>query len=196
MKVNKCSRWLLTIVAAGSITLLGGCGFHLRGEMPLAPPLHNLYVQSIDPYGTLVRILEQSLKMSNVHLAANSSEANTILTIIRDDTAQDLLSVGGSQQTRQYKLSVIVAFEVTDNSGRILVEPQTLVESRVITIQSNQILGSSNEANLYFQQMRGTLASAIMYRLSSHEITKTINQAVALNAHAAKSSPEKNIAKS
>jgi LPS-assembly lipoprotein len=195
MTVNKCSRWLLTIVAAGSITLLVGCGFHLRGEMPLAPPLHNLYVQSIDPYGTLVRILEQSLKMSNVHLAANSSEANTILTIIRDDTAQDLLSVGGSQQTRQYKLSVIVAFEVTDNSGRILVEPQTLVESRVITVQSNQILGSSNEANLYFQQMRGTLASAIMYRLSSHEITKTINQAVAANAQAVKLPPEKNIAK-
>ncbi len=157
--------------------LLSSCGFHLRGEMPLAAPLHRMYVQSTDPYGTLTRNIKQSLKMSDVTLTDNTSEATTILSITHDDTSQQLLSVSGTQQTRQYKLIVTVVFEVNDNHGRTIVSPQALSDSRVITVQSNQILGSSSEANLYYQQMRRALASAIMYRLSSHEITSVINDA-------------------
>lgn len=168
-----CLRWILITAAA----LLTGCGFHLRGEMPLAQPLHSLYIQSIDPYGTLVHNLEQSLKMSNVKLADKPGNAQTILIIARDDTSQKLLSVGATQQTRQYELAASVTFEVTDAHNRSLVPQQTLTEKRAITVQSNQILGSSNEANLYYQQMRRSLANAIMYRLSSHEVTAIINKA-------------------
>src|SRR5579863_964212 len=83
--------------------LLTACGFHLQGEMQLAKPLHRLYLQAPDPYSYLVRNLEDYLKMSQVQLAASPKEASTILTILRDDTSQELLSVSGTQQTRQYK---------------------------------------------------------------------------------------------
>lgn len=161
-----------------SVLILSACGFHLRGSMPLAKPLHRIYIESIDPYGVLVKELEQSLKMSHAEVVNTPEEADTILKIIRDDSGQDLLSVSGTQQTRQYKLHVTIAFMILNAKTRhTLVDQQTLTESRVITIQSNQILGSSNEANLYFQQMRRTLASAIMFRLSSHEITRTLEAA-------------------
>lgn len=165
------------ILILTSIAALTACGFHLRGEMPLAQPLHSVYIQSIDPYGTLVRNLEQSLKMSKVTLADNPANAQTILVIQRDEATQKLLSVGATQQTRQYELAVNVTFEVTDAKHLTIVSPQTLTEKRAITVQSNQILGSSNEANLYYQQMRRTLANAIMYRLSSNEVTSMINSA-------------------
>jgi LPS-assembly lipoprotein len=171
VKILRQTKWLACILTL----LLSGCGFHLRGQMPLAPPLHSLYLESADPYGVLVKSLEQSLKMSNVRIAATREEASTILVIKRDTTSQQLLSVGGTQQTRQYKLIVTVTFEVTDNKYHAIVPPQHLSDYRVITIQSNQILGSSNEANLYFQQIRRSLASAIMYRLSSQQITSMIN---------------------
>lgn len=174
--ITSVRRGLILAVMMLLPCLIAACSFHLRGDLPLAPPLHSLYVESSDPYGTLVKELEQSLRMSRVTLAANPHEAKTILVVLHDDTAQTLLSVSGTQQTRQYQLTVTVSFEINDSSGRTIVPPQTLAENRVITIQSNQILGSSNEANLYFQQMRRVLASAIMYRLSSHEITNMINQ--------------------
>jgi LPS-assembly lipoprotein len=181
MTLNACMRFITRFgLLSLSIVVLSACGFHLRGEMPLAQPLHSMYIQSIDPYGTLVKELEQSLKMSGVKLTMNASEAETILVILHDDTGQDLLSVGGTQQTRQYRLRVNVMFEVNDAHGRNIVPPQGLVESRVITVQSNQILGSSNEANLYFMQMRRTLASAIMHRISSHDITSMVNSAFAI----------------
>lgn len=172
---SSCVRWIKIAAALLFASWLVSCGFHLRGDMPLAPPLHKMYLQTKDPYGVLASNLESSLKMSGVQLTT-ADEANVSLVILSDDTTQELLSVGGTQQTRQYKLSVFVTFEVEDHNGNIILAPQTLSDSRVITIQSNQILGSSNEAVLYFQQMRRTLAIAIMYRLSSQDVTKLVNQ--------------------
>jgi outer membrane lipopolysaccharide assembly protein LptE/RlpB len=42
-------------------------------------------------------------------------------------------------------------------------------------VQSNQILGSSNEATMYYQQMRRSIAGAIMNRLASTQVTDIIN---------------------
>lgn len=176
MKVHPSSIIRKLIIFCFSL-MLCGCNFHLQGEIPLAPALHQMYFQTSDPYGYLSKSLEQYLKMSKVQLVSSPAEARTILIISNDSTAQDLLSVGGTQQTRQYKLSVFVTFEITDTKGMTIVAPQTVTESRVITVQSNQILGSSNEANLYYQQMRRGIAYAIMNRIASKSITQLINDA-------------------
>lgn len=167
-------RYVLTICLTMLIT---ACGFHLQGETPLAPALHKLYLQTPDPYGHLARDLRQALKASHVELTNTAAEAKTILVIQSDNNSQHLLSVSGTQQTRQYKVVVTVVFEITDKAGHTLVNPQTLTESRIMTVQSNQILASSNEANLYYQQMRRNLAYSIMNRLSSIEVTNIINHA-------------------
>ena len=154
--------------------LLSGCGFRMQGEKSLAAPLNRLYLQAPDPYGQLVRSLKEYLKISHVQLVSKE-EASTILTITQDDTSQELLSVSGTQQTRQYILRVTVSFEISNPEGLSLLPTQTLTESRTITIQSNQILGSSNETNLFYQQMRRTLAYSIINRLASREVARAIN---------------------
>lgn len=168
--------WRLGIAVLCTSVLIG-CGFRWQGEVPLAPPLKTLYLQTDDPYGTLSRDLRENMKLSHVTLVDNVSDARTVLNITRDDATQTLLSVSGTQQTRQYNLAVAVTFNVSDNKGNTLIGDQTLQETRAITVQSNQILGSSNEASLYYQQMRHILAIAIMNRLSSTDVTKTINNA-------------------
>jgi len=156
---------------------LTACGFHLQGETKLASPLHRLYLQTPDPYGHLARSLQLFLKKSHVELVSSPAEASATLVILHDDSSQELLSVSGTQQTRQYTLKVTVTFELTKAGGQIIVGPQMLTETRTITVQSNQILGSSNEANLFYQQMRRTLAYAIMNRIASKEITQLVEHA-------------------
>jgi LPS-assembly lipoprotein len=154
--------------------LMTSCGFHLQRATHLAAPLHRMYLKTSDPYGQLARSLQQYLKISNVQLVTEPEQASTILSILQDTTAQDLLSVSGTQQTRQYTLKVTVVFEITTPEGKSLTGPQTLIETRTLTIQSNQVLGSSNEANLFYQQMRRTIAYAILNRISSNELTHII----------------------
>lgn len=157
------------------ILLCTACGFKPQGQTTLAPPLHRMYLQTTDPYGTLSRNLQQSLKMSRVQLVSSAQEADTVLVIRSDTEAETLLSVSGTTQTRQYNLSVTVVFSIENANGITIVPPQTLTENRAITVQSNLILGSSNEANLFYQQMRRTLANAIMNRIASSEVTQMIN---------------------
>jgi LPS-assembly lipoprotein len=172
-KISVCNVLLLSLL----VLFISACGFHPQTEMPLAAPLHKMYLKSARPYGDLTHYLTSYLKLSSVKLVDNEHEADTILVISQDDTSQELTGISNTQQTRQYQLHVIVTFDVTDKSGRSLITPQTLSETRSITIQSNQILGSSNEANLYYQQMRRSLAYALMNRLSSRLATESINAA-------------------
>jgi len=157
--------------------LLSACQFHLQSETNLAPALHSIYLQSQDPYGHLARNLKEYMKMSDVTFTDSPNDAKTMLVIVSDTTAQRLLSVNGTLQTRQYNLIATVTFEITDSKGLIIVPPQSLSETRSMTVQSNEILGSSNEANLFFQQMRRSLAYAIVNRISSQQITQTVNDA-------------------
>jgi LPS-assembly lipoprotein len=157
------------------LLLLTACGFQPRGEITLAPPLKNIYLKTPDPYGQLARNLRSFLKMSNVHLADTATSANTVLVILKEQMGQDLVSVSGTQLTRQYNLTLNVTYQVTDAEGKILVSPQTSTEVRSLTIQSDQILGGSNEANSLYTQMQSAIVYDIMYRLSSKEITAILN---------------------
>ena len=153
---------------------LSACGFHLRGEAPLSPSLKNLYIQTADPYGALTRNLRVYLKTSGVELTDSPQSARTILHIISDTQSQQLLSVSGLQQTRQYNLLLTVVFEVTTPKGTILVPPQTLTESRILTTLSDQILSSTNEQTTLYQQMRLAIVYDIINRLSSHDVTNLL----------------------
>lgn len=153
---------------------LVGCGFQPRGAFPLAPPLYNLYIQSCDPYGRLTRYIKQYLKASHVHVTCSPQTATTVLHILQEDEGQQLLSVGGTQQTRQYNLTLTVSFQITNACGVVLVPTQLLSQSRVIPIQVSQVLGGSNEANILYNQMRRDIAFDLMNRLASNCVTQTL----------------------
>lgn len=174
LNTGRLLRAALCITLSLLCSLLAGCGFHLQGETQLIAPLKRLYLETKDPYGYLARDLKQALTMSHVQLAASPCDATVILTILQDSTSQNLLSVNGTTQTRQYELKINVVFDITDTNHQILVGPQSLSESRVITIQSNQVLGSSNESSLFYQQMYRILSNAIMSRIASNEIANMV----------------------
>jgi len=152
------------------ILFLTGCGYKLRGSMPLASPLQHLYLETPDPYGQLTRNLRQFLKMSGVSLANNSKEASSILTILSENTNNQLLGINGTQQTRQYNLVLTVTFQISNTNSHVLVPSQTVTESRTLTITNDQILASNNEAISLYNKMRQSIVYDIMSRLSSEEI--------------------------
>src|SRR3990167_8486754 len=131
-------------------TSIISCGYHLRGSMPLAPPLHKLYLETTDPYGDLTRYLKQFLKVSGVTLVDKREDSTAVLVIVREATSQQLLGISGTQQTRQYNLILNVIFQVNDPQGKILIPLQNITETRSFTIKSDQILAGSNEANALY----------------------------------------------
>jgi LPS-assembly lipoprotein len=182
--LSTLQKTFLFFCILGASWLLTGCGFHPRGEVELAPPLKRLYLESHDPYSELTRNLKQYFKSSHVALTQSPAEAETILELMQETTSQQLLSVGGTQQTRQYNLNLSVTFQVTNPQGVILIAPQTVTETQSFTVQADQILGGSNEQNNLYHQMRRAIISTIMNRLSSKEATLSVTKSIApVKAH-------------
>lgn len=169
-----CLKPLLLLLL---LLCLTSCGFRPRGVLPLPPSLYNIYLQTTDPYGELAHNLQDYLHASGVHLADSPKTANTVLVILSEQTLQQMLSVSGTQQTRQYNLILVVTFEVTDPNGKILLQPQVISETRTIPIQSNQVLAGSNEANNLYRQMRQAIVHDIMNRLSSRNVATILKKA-------------------
>lgn len=156
--------------------VLSGCGFHLRGPIELAQPLQRIYLQSQDPYGELSHNITQYLKASHVYMASIPGDATTVLDILREDKAETLLSVSGTQQTRQYNITLSVTFQLTTPQGVVILPPRTVSETNSLTIRSDQILGGSNEESNRYQQMRRIIVYTIMNILSSKEVTDVLLQ--------------------
>ncbi len=167
----------------GTSLLLLGCGFHLRGQVELAPPLKHLYLETREPYSELSRNLKQSLTASHVILTETPQQADTILEIISDNESQQLLSVGGTQQTRQYNLILTVAFQVKTSAGKIILPTQTISENQPITIQADQVLGGSNEQNNLYHQMRRAIVNTLMMRLSSKGVANSVMENTQLHSN-------------
>jgi LPS-assembly lipoprotein len=187
MSKHNLERYIHFILTIGLALILSSCYFHLQGEAPLASGLHQLYLETNDPYGTLTRDLQQRFKMSHVQLVDSPQDAKIHLVVITDDATQDLLSVSSTQLTRQYSLRITISVKLTSDQGVIILAPQTFTENRIITVQSSQTLGSSNEATLTYQQLRRSLANAIMNRLSSRQVTELVNEFMATQHKKAKS---------
>lgn len=144
--------------------------------MPLAPPLHHIYLKTNDPYGELARNLTLFLKMSNVQLMPTPISADTVLIIFNEETHDRLIGITGNQATRQYNLVLIVTFGLTDSKGRTLLPPQTVRETRTLSITSGQVLAGSNEATTVYQQMRQAIVFDILNRLSSKHVTEILTK--------------------
>jgi LPS-assembly lipoprotein len=107
------------------------------------------------------------LEAAGVHLTESKDQAAIVLEILNEKTTQQLLSVGGTQQTRQYNLILAVTFQLTSPKGNIVMPPQTVSDTQALTVQADQVLGGSNEQNNLYQQMRQDIVFTLLNRLSS-----------------------------
>lgn len=167
-------KFLKTILLGLLVCLITSCGFHPRGMTPLVPPLKRMYLKTDSPYSDLTNNLRQYLKMSDVYLTTTPQDATTVLDIISVDQVQQLLGVSGSQQTRQYSLTLSVKFQITDPKGVVLVMPETLSQARTLPINSGEVLAGSNQAAALYQQMRRAIVFDIMNRISSQYISNLL----------------------
>src|SRR5688572_11302291 len=115
---------LKKIFLLSSFLILCACGFQLRGPSHLPNAFQTLYLKSSEPYGPLTKELTQYLKMSGVTLTKTPHDAKIVLAILSEEKSQQLISVNGTQQARQYNLTLTVTFELTSPEGKLLLPPQ------------------------------------------------------------------------
>jgi LPS-assembly lipoprotein len=160
----RCARTLLALLLLAP--LLAACGFHLRGAGGLPPEMAQTQLVVEDPYSTLARRLRTLLEQSGVEIVAGGA-ATAVLEIPQNRVTTDVLTIADNARVREYRVSHVVQFRLTDAAGRELMPLQTLRQAREISFDEQKILASSREQEYLREDLAEDLARLIVNRLES-----------------------------
>jgi len=159
------------------VVLLGltACGFQLRNHNELAQPLHTVYLQTDNPYGSLESSLRQTLRSSGVKLADTANAAPVTLQLSKPAAINSTSTMGPSSQSRAYTLAYAVTFALVNTQGKILVGPETLQASRSLILSANQLPQSNNQTDILNHEMERDIINQLYNRLRSKQVAEALS---------------------
>lgn len=151
------------------LSLLAGCGFHLRGTFSIPSSLQTLEVLPNQPYDTFQRALRQLLKSNHVKIIDRSVEETTkiaTLTILGQAFSERTIAYGSNGLPNRAALALKINYQLTNPQGKP-VGSNTVVEvERELTLNPNAVLGTDNERARLQADLYRDAASQLVRQLS------------------------------
>ncbi len=163
------SRMLFCLLLATMISLISGCGFHLREHATFPKALNPLYIDSVVPYSELTLELKQILKSQGIVLVDSRKDAKYTLEIRGETTSTDTLSQSASSSTTQYVLYYTVTYAITRQDGTVVFGPKTVSNQRNYTVNQAQVLSSNSQVTALTEEMQHDAISLMFDQLSSKQ---------------------------
>jgi LPS-assembly lipoprotein len=153
-----------TLLLSALLTL-GGCGFHLEGHTALPAAVKRPFVDTQDRQSDFVQSLEHSLLLNGAQLASERARASAVVTILKDNVRQRVLSVSNLNEPNEYELTYTVSFSVTAGDQELL-PPQEVSTTRDYSFDPRALLAKGHEADILRGAMAQDLADMVMRRLA------------------------------
>ncbi|MFN2309168.1 MAG: LPS assembly lipoprotein LptE [Gammaproteobacteria bacterium] len=152
-----------------AVLLLGlsACGFHLRGDVKLAPALAKVHIQGGDVYDPLVRDLVRALSAAGSTVVEEPGAASAVLQVLSNRGDRRVLSVQTTGRVQEYELYQTFEFRVRDAAGAELLSAQRLELTRDYLFDADDVLGKAGEEETLRRDMRRDLVRLVLLRLES-----------------------------
>ncbi len=138
------TRWL-TVFALSLV--LSGCGFHLRGNIPLDDGIKNMYISA--PDGNFKDLLEDRLTKLGAQLATAPGGADVILNVTGAQSSRTVGTLDDRGKVNSYNVVFTVNYQLLDQADNAIRPDATLRESRRYDFDpQNVIEAESEEADL------------------------------------------------
>lgn len=156
-------RWML---AVGATSLLGACGFRLRGSDQAALPFKTIYL-GFPPNSPLGTELRRYIQAGGGTLVVKiPKEAEVLLDVLSETRQKVILSLNSQGRVSEYSLYYKFTFQIRDNSGKIWLAPTDIVLKRDITFNDAQVLSKESEEASLYRDMQTDLVQQILRRLA------------------------------
>jgi LPS-assembly lipoprotein len=161
------SRSFLNVFMGLLLVAIAGCGFQLRGAVPLPDSMKMMYVQGINVQQGLGLELKRGLKQNGIQVVDDYEKDSAVLTVLENKFERRVLSVGNNAKVSEYELYSVLKFKVTDGQGKLLVEPQQVEAIRDYQFDQTQVLSSDGEEAILREQLNDQLVQSLLRRLSA-----------------------------
>jgi len=149
--------------------LVGGCGFHLRGQQKL--PFDSLYVPPGSPLSLeLKRNLAAAAK--DTRLVNDPKEAQAVLGFISETREKIILSFDTSGRVREYQLRYVVGFRLTDAKGQVYIPTSQIRLTRDISFSDALVLSKEAEEAQLYRDMQSDMVQLLLRRIAAAKTAK------------------------
>ncbi|MEX2488039.1 MAG: LPS assembly lipoprotein LptE [Pseudomonadales bacterium] len=149
------------------LSLVSGCGFHLRGSQGMDLGVERIHVAGTDRHGEFVRELRRSLEVRDTTVVTGGEEAPYSLRVMGENTTRRSVATTSDITVSEYELRMTVEFELLDASGQQLIEPMEIVAERIYVFDRQSLAGSSQEEDLLKEEMRRDLVRQMIHRVNA-----------------------------
>lgn len=153
------------LVLAVSLVLLA-CGFQLRGAQKFPEGMSIVYIDTPDRFSPFYRELTKTIRGSELSLAENPIDADTVIRVISDQTGRRALSVSARNVPREYEVFYLVRYAVFIDDEEVLT-PQQFILTRDYTFDETQVLGKALEEEFLRDSIAEDLVGLLMQRISA-----------------------------
>jgi LPS-assembly lipoprotein len=155
--------------------LISSCGFHLRGHVSIPPELKILYLQSKTPYADFEQTMRARLRSYDITLTDTAAEAPLTIEILSTNWQQTPGAFSTNLTTRQYTLTLVITYQLLSSKGIVVIPPNSVTATTAFTIDSSQLLSSTDLGQQYHDNLQEDAASRVMSQLVSKNSRKAID---------------------
>ncbi len=148
------------------ILLAQACGFHLAGEGEFSDELSNTHIQAFSSSRDLIRLVEKNLRSNQINIV-NEDDATALLRILNEETERVVLTLDSDGKAREFELLLKINFDVIRPDNSILLNKQNIELKRDFVFDKNDLLGTNEEEQELYNEMRNDATKLMVYRLQT-----------------------------
>jgi LPS-assembly lipoprotein len=142
---------------------LAGCGFQLRGDAPMG--LKSIHVSTVGNSAVATEV-RRRLAGGPTKVTTAIKDAEAHLRINSETQEKAILTLTGAGRVYEYQLRLRVEYQVSDATGKALVEPTQLEVRRNLTYSDTAPLAKEAEEVQLYVDMRQEAAAIILRRIA------------------------------
>jgi LPS-assembly lipoprotein len=124
------------------------------------------YLDATDRNSEFFTSLRDALRLRGTEVLPSRDGADAVLSILTDDTGQRVLSVTAQNVPLEYEVFYAVRFELAAGE-QTLIEPESIVATRVYAWNENEVLGKSKEEEILQRALAEDLARRVVRRIEA-----------------------------
>lgn len=156
---------LLGFMALGS--QLQACGFRLRGSGAAATfPFQRIYVNQAPNSQLGADLRRQIAPYDGLTMVEQPQDAQVALHILSEQRDKAVLTRNSQGRIREYNLTYVMNYRVTDGSGKTLLPASQVTARRTLSYNEDDALGKEAEEDLLYRDMQIDGIQQILRRLA------------------------------
>lgn len=144
---------------------LGGCGYHLRGQVDLPQQAKVVYLEGVGRGQPFAQQLTELLAFAGGRVTTDRNQAGSVLHVLRALHERRQVSLSRAGKANAFDLTYRLDYEVVTPKGETLIPRQELEISRQYFVDQRFPLGQGEQESQIRIEMEEEAAQTLLRRL-------------------------------